>query len=228
MRIQHVVFAALVSYWSSTSLAESTAAEERLPLPTTACSYAGNFNQARFLSGIDEPIQTEGHFYFHCEYGVVWATQKPVSDALIVHRNGRGLQVNADQGAQKLTSRQSKFLGQLLTTLMSGDQAALQDLFQISALDTAHRYRLTPRQRKLKRGIQYLVLDLAQLQVGLDQNDNTPSGASLGIEILDRNHQTTRIAATQQQQFEPTEHAASQCQSLANLTDEYCDLLFGL
>lgn len=223
MNVQHIVFAVLVSCWSHTAVAESTAKEESLPLPDAACSYAGSFTQDRYLSGVAEPIRTAGQFYFHCAYGVVWATRDPIRDVLILHRNGDGLQVSPDQPAQKLKSRQSKFLGQLLTTLMSGDQAALRDLFEISALDTAYQYQLTPRQRKLKRGIQHLVLDLAELQSLAGQHD-----ASLGIEILDRNHQTTRIAATQQQQFKTTDNAATQCASIADLGAEYCDLLFGL
>lgn len=228
MRFRHLAFAVFFSGWFTPSFAETGSAQDALPLPDAACSYAGNFTQDRYLSGITEPIRTAGQFYFHCEYGVVWATQEPIKDVLILHRNGRGLQVSPDQAAQKLKSRQSKFLGQLLTTLMAGDQAALRELFEISATETAYQYQLLPRQRKLKRGIQHLVLDLAQLQPLLDQSEMSSKEKALGIEILDRNHQTTRIAATQTRQFEPTDNAAAQCASMTDLGAEYCDLLFGL
>lgn len=228
MRFRHLVFAVLFSGWFSTSVAETSSTQDALPLPDAACSYAGNFTQDRYLSGITEPIRTAGQFYFHCEVGVVWATQEPIQDVLILHRNGRGLQVSPDQAAQKLKSRQSKFLGQLLTTLMAGDQAALRELFEISALETDQQYRLTPRQRKLKRGIQTLVLDLSQLKPVRDLDDNSENNSTLGIEILDRNDQTTRIAATQTRQFEPSDNAAAQCASMTDLDAEHCDLLFGL
>ena len=90
-----------------------------LKLPTSDCSFAGSFEQSKSITGIDQPLNSSGKFYYHCRHGVIWATGEPVTEVLTVTRDGRGYFDNGE-GSKPLKSRQGRFLGGLLNGLMAG------------------------------------------------------------------------------------------------------------
>ncbi|WP_170131985.1 LolA family protein [Arenicella xantha] len=189
-----------------------TSQDVPLPLSNQTCSFAGHFSQQRLLSGIPTPLESAGYFYFHCEHGVVWSTAAPIAEALVLQKGGAGYIVK-DNTFQKLSSRQHKFLGDLLNSLMAGEQDELSKRFTIALLPDASVYRLTPKQRSLQRGISHIDL---KLNVEL---------ATVQLTIVDRNQQHTIIESTQDTQFNNDQEPVEACASVESLRLAICQLL---
>jgi len=109
----------------------STALENNNKLPDSPCSFSGDFIQTKTITGLDKNLESNGSFYYHCQDGVIWSTHSPIDETLIFSRTGNNFQIR-EQEVSKLKGRQSKLLGKLLNTMMSGNQSEIMQQFSLN------------------------------------------------------------------------------------------------
>ena len=210
---------------------------ETLSLPTQGCSFTGSFTQSKDVVGLADPLLSEGVFYYHCEAGVIWKTERPISQTLVFRKTGKAFSVQQPM-VTSLKSAQGKILGRLLNSLIGGNQNELSEQFEISARDElsaeidsskansarkldTKRFSLKPRKRSLKRGLKVIELDLTQPVSG--------QSASVDIAMLGRKNQWTRINSIKTASLDNLDSQANptqQCTGLGSLTKQECDLLY--
>lgn len=194
------------------------------PLPESPCSFSGNFVQTKIITGLDKKLESTGAFYYHCDSGVIWSTNTPIEETLVFNRSGDNFQIK-DQQALKLKSRQSKLLGKLLNSMMSGDQTEIEQQFLIN--NTENGYELLPKKKSLKRAIKSIQLsfsetdslahsstsqlnnDVIDQNVSAKENSITKERSTtnkplekINILIKDRKNQLTSITSTQSNVFD--------------------------
>ncbi len=158
VRLRQLLFLALVAVSQASLALDVTALARHL---STDFPITGQFVQERFIEGFPKPIISKGEFTFVSARGLVWQTQQPfanrvvvLNDKLITENEFESQQINSDQTPQ-LTVFNS-----LAMALFSGDLSFLQSQFQISASGTlsAWRMTLTPRQAPLNTVFQKIDL----------------------------------------------------------------------
>lgn len=158
VRLRQLLFLALVAVSQASLALDVTALARHL---STDFPITGQFVQERFIEGFPKPIISKGEFTFLSARGLVWQTQQPfanrvvvLNDKLITENEFESQQINSDQTPQ-LTVFNS-----LAMALFSGDLSFLQSQFQISASGTllAWRMTLTPRQAPLNTVFQKIDL----------------------------------------------------------------------
>lgn len=203
---------------SSHSSSESTYTST-LDLPAHTCVFSGAFEQNLVLDSLATPLRSNGLFFYHCKHGVIWSTQTPIAETLVLKRDGSGFVVKNSQ-SKKLRSRQSKFLGSLLNDLMGSDPASIESQFNIERLDPdLRKYHLIPKKRAIKRRIKGITISLPNDKM-LDQNP-------VVIKISDRNTQQTEIQSTRNNVFPINDDPAKACHDAAGITQRSCSLLLG-
>jgi len=187
-----------------------------LPLNTGTCSFTGTFEQVKTLAGLPEPLVSNGVFYYHCDRGVIWKTQQPVSESLVFQKLGQAYKVNDGQSV-RLKSRQGKLLGQLLNNLISGDTARLETYFELSQ-SNEQQLHLKPKKPSIKRAIKTIVLET---HVGPFEN----ADHAVKISLVDRNQQLTEIVSVQTERFDATTDYLEQCSAHPALSELECRLV---
>jgi hypothetical protein len=195
-----------------------------LPLPSQGCSFSGSFTQSKDVSGLVGPLFSVGVFYYHCEVGVIWKTNEPVSQTFVFQKAGKAYNLQ-QQKVKTLKSAQGKILGRLLNSLIGGDQGQISEQFEVTTRaeieceegrdackPSAEVYILEPRKRSLKRGLKVIELDLAQ-------------SMSIGISMLDRRDQWTRIISSKADNVEGVTNSDLKCSEVVSLSKQECDLL---
>ena len=203
----------------------------QIALPKSTCSFAGEFTQNKTIAGLDQTLESSGSFYYHCEKGVIWSTDTPVDETLIFNRFGDNFKIK-DQSVNKFTGRQGKLLGKLLNSMMSGNQAEIESLFELRLLhDKNHHFELIPKKKSLKRAIKVIDLTFSHYDNDdLANDDNSQSALNqITIQIRDRNDQITLINSIQNTLFElletdPVDTFYQQCLS-TNVSSLACDQL---
>ena len=134
VRLRQLLFLALVAVSQASLALDVTALARHL---STDFPITGQFVQERFIEGFPKPIISKGEFTFVSARGLVWQTQQPfanrvvvLNDKLITENEFESQQINSDQTPQ-LTVFNS-----LAMALFSGDLSFLQSQFQISASGT--------------------------------------------------------------------------------------------
>lgn len=190
LRLHSSITAALLCTSLNTFSSESDLSQglATFGLQQNDCQFAGTFEQVKQLDGLDQGLTSTGVFYHHCEQGVIWSTLTPALETLVMRRDGKGFVItNTDQ--TQLKSRQGKFLSSLLNSLMSGDQDAIEQQFEITTMASG-AVTLKPKKRTLKRAIKTI-----EVNKSLDNKN-------VDINIIDRNFQKTHISSIQTQLFD--------------------------
>ena len=206
---------------------------DQLPLPSQGCSFSGSFTQSKDVAGLVGPLLSAGVFYYHCEAGVIWKTKSPVSQIFVFRKTGEAYKLQ-QQTATVLKSAQGKVLGRLLNSLIGGDQNQIAEQFKITTRPeiecqegseackpSAEIYSLEPRKRSLKRGLKVIELNLAQPK----EEEGEGQSMSVGISILDRKDQWTRIISSKTENLEGLTDSALRCSEVVSLNKQECDLL---
>ncbi len=188
--------------------------------PAPACHFSGDFTQQKRLAGVARPVVSNGQFLYSCERGVIWQVEMPESDVLVLRADPGSNKSRAfrivEQHVEPLKGRQSRFLTQLIMSLMAGDQAALQSQFEVTQ-EPNSVVVLTPKKRALKRVIKRIEVSS---ETGGDVEG--PKG-KMQIRMIDRNGQITQINAHQKQRFDALSQAL--CEQ-ASMSKQACGLLY--
>jgi len=159
--------------------------EAYLPRPPY-CESTGFFLQQREVKGLPLPLVSEGRFYHHCEQGVIWQTDHPVHETLVLHRGGKTYQFQNGKSSE-LSGRFGRVLSVILNSMMSGDHAMLARFFHVER-QLENEWQLQPRKRSLRRGIDHIKLVLPQLSA-----DSLPSG-DVKVALVDSRLRETVIS----------------------------------
>lgn len=165
---------------------EAVVADEAyLPQPPS-CESSGFFQQQRQVKGLPLPLVSEGRFYHHCEQGIIWQTDQPVHETLVLHRNGKTYQLQEGKSSE-LSGRFGRVLSAILNGMMSGDNAMLTRLFYIEQ-QMENEWHLQPKKRSLRRGLDHINLVLPQRSTG-----GLPSGG-VKVAMVDTSLRETVIS----------------------------------
>ncbi len=195
--------------------------EQNFLSQSPACHFTGSFTQSKYLAGLAQPARSTGQFLYHCQYGVIWATTDPAKEILVLRSAKSATAYRIIDGEQqRMTSRQSKFLTQLVMSLIAGDQSTLNKHFEI--LPRQDQLTLTPKKRAIKRAIKQIVI------TPLENEERT----DMKIEIMDRNEQITELVAAKNpaaqagktETSKDVEALLSECVA-SGLGDKACNLL---
>lgn len=200
----------------NTASAEPENSAEPLSFPEAPCSFGGEFTQEKFLTGLPESVSSSGHFFFHCEKGVIWSTDSPIQEALILRQDGKSL-IRKDVQTKRLKGRQARFIGKLIRQLIAANTEAIHADFEVEHKDGG--FLLKPKKKSLRRAIQHINLSWHE--------KNNDEQATVVISILDRNDQKTKISAAPSVQFNDmsTEAAIVNCQTIKTIEHDDCESL---
>lgn len=158
------------------------------------CEFQGQFEQTKQLHAIPSPLISSGQFYFHCEYGLIWITERPFAEAVIYTVAGAHWRVQPPEKRDPLNSKASHGMADFLLSLLGADVDALLNHFQISAKPSVHNtpdgeieITLTPRKRWVKKALNAITLrrNIAKF--------SQKSQPILALAIEDHQHQNTTI-----------------------------------
>lgn len=198
---------ALACAWCAPVIAQDNTDTLQEYLPS-GCHHAGQYRQEKTLAGLEQALITEGSFVYSCELGLIWHTAAPVTETIIYKITAEHFLLSEDNILDPLDGRVHKALGTLLNHLVGGDTAYLQRNFHLAVADNA--LRLNPKQKRLKKFIQYIEI------IPQDQN----------VEITLRHNadEATQILITERQVFKTFD--LDRCKTLLPEKAFACGALF--
>jgi hypothetical protein len=149
-----------------------------LAKPDVLC---GRFDQTKNLAGMKKPLASQGRFCVVAGKGVLWRTLKPFPNTLrltrdeIVHFQGERVAMRLDAKSEPTV----RMINSVLFSLLSGDLAQLDTLFDVDgSVDAASwKVALKARQPALAKAIGAISLDGAayvkNIQINEDSGDRT-------------------------------------------------------
>lgn len=219
----YIVWLALV-FASSGSNAKTDSSSAALALPQTACAFTGSFTQTKILSGASQPLESTGQYFYHCQYGVIWVSQSPTQETLLLLNDGHSF-VLQGEGLVRVSSRAGKFISRLVVGLMGGEASVLEQQFEIVESNQTSLL-LVPKKRRLKRAIKSIQLITV---AGTSEAGASASQAGVAdIVITDRNDQRTQIEAQQTRQYQASDDVIVSCINSQVTSDELCHSLVNL
>ena len=140
-------------------------------------SLQGNFEQQRFLQGMDTPFKLEGHFTLVKNKGLLWNMESPFKNAIRINQEGIKQWVNNHwQGENNIgqSSQVKLFLG-----ILSGDLQSLSSQFTMQLQGDINNWQLTltPNSLLMKQIFNKISLKgnnvVHQIQLNETQGDRT-------------------------------------------------------
>ena len=152
-RIATVLSLTLASNTAISQVSTHVSALDSLP---KHCHFSAKFDQQKTLKSLPIPLKSTGQIYFSCNDGLIWETQAPIRESLILTRSEyqfkqQGL-LSQTNGLEVLDSIESRFLSRLLIGLMSSDKNYIEKTFEISSLNTAE-FILKPKDQFISKAI---------------------------------------------------------------------------
>ena len=142
---------------SQASVANDKEIEALLKKPFLKASFV----KQRKLKILSKPFNTAGIILFMPEKGVVWQTQKPLIDTLVIKNNGEMLSVKENNLPQAPNNPFIGLASRIFLTLLSLDLGKIQQLFLIEKGDKQgdlYSYTLRPKDQQLSNIIDRIVL----------------------------------------------------------------------
>ena len=120
-------------------------------LPET-CVFSAAFKQTQTLADVPKPLISEGRLFFHCEGGLIWQQQSPLSETRVYTRDHRVFHSSASNTLTQTQGKLEKNLAKLLTGIMAGDTRYLNRYFKaVQNSDTT--LELLPKGRRVAKFI---------------------------------------------------------------------------
>lgn len=154
--------------------------QSMLAKPAILC---GRFDQSKQLTGIKKPLVSNGRFCVVAGKGVLWRTLQPFPNTLrltreeIVHFQG-------DRVAMRLDAKQEptvRMINSVLFSLLSGDLAQLENLFEVDGSVDQHSWKvaLKAREPALAKAIGAISLDGAAYVKNITINEASGDRSSI-------------------------------------------------
>ena len=134
--------------------------QSMLAKPNVMC---GRFDQSKQLNGMKKPLLSNGRFCVVAAKGVLWRTLQPFPNSLRLTRD-EIVHFQGDRVAMRLDAKQEptvRMINSVLFSLLSGDLAQLETLFEIEGtVDTnSWHVALKAREPALAKAIGAITLD---------------------------------------------------------------------
>jgi len=131
-----------------------------LAKPNVLC---GRFDQKKKLNGLKSPLSSSGRFCVVAEKGVLWRTLSPFPNTVRLTRN-EITQTQGDRVAMRLDASQEptvRMINNVLFSLLSGDLAQLESLFEVDARTQGNKWNIALKAREpaLAKAIGSISLD---------------------------------------------------------------------
>lgn len=146
------------------------------------CHFSSQFKQTKKLSSLPVPLISSGKMYFSCQAGLIWETQEPIQESLILTRSDYHFKqlINSNNQSETemevLDSIEIRYLSRLLIGLMSSDKEYINRTFQVNNINTL-TVELTPKGNFLSKAIKTVRIEKPKkddlLNINIDQKDGT-------------------------------------------------------
>jgi len=120
-----------------------------------------SFEKQRKLKILSKPFNTSGIILFLPDKGVIWQTQIPLIDTLVIKNNGEMLSVREDNQIQTPQNPFTGLASRIFLTLLSLDLEKIKQLFLIDKgvkQGELYSYILRPKEKQLANIIDKIVL----------------------------------------------------------------------
>lgn len=134
--------------------------QNMLAKPKVMC---GRFDQTKQLNGMKKPLLSNGRFCVVAAKGVLWRTLQPFPNSLRLTRD-EIVHFQGDRVAMRLDAKQEptvRMINSVLFSLLSGDLAQLETLFEVEGNVDANSWHvaLKAREPALAKAIGTITLD---------------------------------------------------------------------
>lgn len=134
--------------------------QSMLAKPNVMC---GRFDQSKQLNGMKKPLLSNGRFCVVAAKGVLWRTLQPFPNSLRLTRD-EIVHFQGDRVAMRLDAKQEptvRMINSVLFSLLSGDLAQLETLFEVEGTVDANGWHvaLKAREPALAKAIGAITLD---------------------------------------------------------------------
>lgn len=164
--MKYMLKAALAALWLGMAMVPAQAAapvakiEAMLAKPQQLC---GRFDQSKQLAGMKKPLASNGRFCVVAGKGVLWRTLQPFPNTLrltrdeIVHFQGERVAMRLDAKTEPVV----KMINSVLFSLLAGDLAQLDTLFEVDGSIDGNTWQvaLKARQPALAKAVGSIRLD---------------------------------------------------------------------
>ncbi|HZV63381.1 MAG TPA: outer membrane lipoprotein carrier protein LolA [Telluria sp.] len=177
-RIFSALTAAALLCASAHAAAPIARIQAMLAKPDVMC---GRFDQTKHLAGMNKPLASSGRFCVVAGKGVLWRTLKPFPNTLRLTRD-EIVHFEGDRVAMRLDAKQEptvRMINSVLFSLLSGDLAQLESLFEVegSADAVGWKVALKARAPALAKAIGAIALDggayVRNIHIGEASGDRT-------------------------------------------------------
>lgn len=138
----------MISTGSVFAVAPITKIQNMLAKPAIMC---GRFDQSKKLSGMKKPLLSNGRFCVVAAKGVLWRTLQPFPNSLRLTRN-EIVHFQGERVAMRLDAKQEptvRMINSVLFSLLSGDLAQLETLFEVEGNIEANNWHVALKAREL-------------------------------------------------------------------------------
>lgn len=115
----------------------------------------GKFVQNRALAGVSKKLVSEGYFLVDKQRGILWATEKPIYQALAVTDAGISIK-NKSSTLMNLDSRNQpsvKYINELMLAIFSVDMNAIERVFDYTGEVTSKGWSLNLTQKNISSAV---------------------------------------------------------------------------
>lgn len=151
---------AAVSAAPAQAAVQGSKIQAMLAKPAIMC---GRFDQTKTLAGMKKPLASNGRFCVVAGKGVLWRTLKPFPSTLRLTRD-EIVNYQGDRVAMRLDAKTEptvRMINNVLFSLLSGDLAQLESLFEVDGAVDANSWNvsLKAKQAALEKAIGTIKLD---------------------------------------------------------------------
>jgi len=115
----------------------------------------GKFIQNRTLTGVSKKLVSEGYFLVDKQRGILWVTEKPIYQTLVVADAGISIK-NKSGTLMNLDSRNLpsvKYINELMLAIFSGDMNAIERVFNYTGEVTSRGWSLDLTQKNISSAV---------------------------------------------------------------------------
>ena len=183
-----------------------------------SCHFSGQFQQQKHVEGIAFPLVSSGDFFYSCDLGLVWNTQKPFQDAMLYANASASFRVNEQGEIEPLTGTARYIMSSVFIRLLEGDTAYFAEEFDVSFDSATGTTVLIPNGEFMRRGLQ---------QIAVQKTPHENQQVSLHTTITDITGQNTviRITETDNYLIDGKKAAFEECQKLYPSPLKWCRVL---
>jgi len=176
------------------------------------CHFSSQFKQTKSLVSLPVPLKSSGNIYFSCQAGLIWQTQLPIQEELVLTQRSVHFQYSQTNQLETINSLQTQFLSKLLIGLISVNKSYINETFSVETL-SENQFKLTPNNNKVKKAIESINISLVSAK------------QELLIDILQKDQTKISIRSFSPSVFDSSTPHITQCQ-ISTSSKLLCEALF--